>query len=134
MSQFVWKEEYSVKVKEFDQQHARLIEMINELHEAILQKREGAVMGGLLKDLAHYTRTHFAAEEKLMQTHAYPALAAHRQEHEGFVAQVAGFQKKLESGTPVTMQTYSFLKDWLLNHISGTDKKYSAHFTAKGVK
>jgi len=27
----------------------------------------------------------------------------------------------------------SFLRDWLVNHINGSDKKYSAFFIEKGV-
>jgi hemerythrin len=51
------------------------------------------------------------------------------------VAQVVDIQNKFKAGEAmVSMELMTFLKDWLVNHIQGTDKKYSSFLRGKGVK
>jgi hemerythrin len=84
------------------------------------------VMLGLLD----YTRTHFAAEERLMLLHAYPDYDRHRAAHEGLAGRVAGLFAKFQQGEPViTLQLAKFLRDWLTDHILGMDKELGAYLT-----
>lgn len=53
-------------------QHKKLVSMVNEMYQAMSQGKGNDVVGKVLNDLIAYTRTHFAAEEKLMQTNGYP--------------------------------------------------------------
>jgi len=61
-----WKDEYSVKVAEFDGHHKQLISMINSLDEAMRQGKD--VLEDILKKLVNYAGSHFAAEQKVMQS------------------------------------------------------------------
>ena len=44
-----------------------------------------------------------------------------------FIKKIEGFKKDFDSGhVMVSMSIINFLKDWLINHIQVTDKKYSS--------
>ncbi len=130
-----WDESYSVGVKSFDDQHKKIFDMINGMHAAIKEKRPREVMGKTLEDLVEYTRVHFANEENLMERHGYPEYSQHKQEHEHLMAQANDMYHRFRLGEPViTVELFGFLMSWLRTHINGTDKKYTAHMNAKGIK
>lgn len=134
MALFAWSDGYSVNIMEIDNQHKRLIELINELHSAMAAGKGKEVLGKTLQGLIDYTKTHFAYEENLMKTHGYSEYSQHKTAHEKLVSQVLDFQKKFQAGEMlVTIDIMNFLKDWLSKHIMGTDKKYSPFFNSKGI-
>lgn len=134
MALFSWKDEFSVKVKKFDEHHKRLIDHINELHGAMLKGQQQAVIGKTLKALADYTKYHFGEEEKLMTGFGYPGLAEHKAQHDAFVEKVRESIVKYEAGKlALSIDVMNFLRDWLKGHILQTDKKYSEFFNAKKV-
>ena len=51
MALIEWNDEYSVKVKEIDQQHMKLVNLINELHLAMKEARGREVVGKILTGL-----------------------------------------------------------------------------------
>jgi len=129
-----WKDDYSVKIREVDEQHKKLIGMINELHDAMTQKKAKEVLGDVLKKLADYTVFHFSAEERLMRSNGYPEYEEHREKHQKMTAKVLALQDELKQGKiTLSMEVMDFLKSWLDKHILGTDKKYSPFLTGKGV-
>lgn len=134
MTLFSWKDQYSVKVKEIDNQHKMLIGILNELYEAMLAGEAKEVIGGTIKSLADYTGVHFSYEETLMKKHNFPGYQEHKNIHTQFIAKVADFQDKHKQGKlMLSMEVMNFLKDWLKNHINGIDKKYADFFNQKGV-
>ena len=48
--------------------------------------------------------------------------------HGAYVSAVAGATNTL------SLEVMNFLKSWLVKHIQGSDKAYTAHLNAKGVK
>jgi hemerythrin len=135
MAYIVWNEKYSVGVKEIDLQHKKLTDLINGLHDAMKEGKGKDVLARVLQDLINYAASHFATEEKYMTQFKYPAYPAHKGEHEKFVKKVLDLQKDFNSGTAVmTLEVMNFLKDWLFNHIQGTDKKYGPFFNEHGLK
>ena len=135
MAFFVWDDSYSVGVKSIDDQHRNLIEVTDQLFEAMKVGKGREVIGKILSSLIEYTLTHFTYEEKLQQTAGYPAYQEHHKIHEELVRQVKEFNDKFQSGnTMLTVELMNFLKTWLMNHIKGDDKKYSQLMIAKGIK
>jgi hemerythrin len=130
MPVMIWNESLSVMVPEIDDQHRKLIAMINNLHEAMKTGEGRQVIGQLLNSLTRYTQTHFAAEEKLMAQVDYPDLAAHQEIHRNLIKQVESLKADHASGKlSISMDTMNFLSDWLTKHIQGTDKKYVPFLT-----
>jgi hemerythrin len=83
--------------------------------------------------LVQYTGTHFAHEERLMRTHEYPDLAAHRAEHEAMTAKVIEFQAEFKAGrAALSMEMLQELENSITGHIRSSDLQYSTfiHETA----
>ncbi|MBT1074831.1 bacteriohemerythrin [Geobacter grbiciae] len=134
MALITWNDSLSVKVKQFDDQHKKLVEMLNQLFDAMKAGKGSLVVGDILKQLIAYTQTHFAAEERLMKQYGYADLEIHKKEHNALVVQVLDLQKQFQDGKAVlTQNVMTFLRDWLSKHIQGDDKKYGVFFNGKGV-
>ncbi len=131
-----WNPKMSVGVELFDSEHKKLVTMLNSLFDAVQAGKGKEVLGKTLDGLIDYTKSHFAHEEQYMVKHGYPDLAGHKKEHEDLAKQVLDVQKKYHSGSTATlsMEVMNFLKNWLIKHIQGTDKKYGPFFNARGVK
>ena len=129
-----WQDRYSVNIAEIDDQHKQLIDMINELHEAMLtQKGKDAVMP-ILNKLASYCIKHFNIEEKMMQQHDYPEFADHQAKHQKMTGKVKSLINDVQSGkASITIDVMNFLKNWLDKHIMGTDQQYVPFLNSKGV-
>jgi hemerythrin len=130
MALITWSEDYSVKVPVLDEQHQRLIGLINELHEAMLEGKGRNITVRILVSMVDYAIYHFAAEEEMMKAKGYPGLAAHQAQHEAFRQRVTEFHQQFTAGqVGLTIQIMNFLKDWLVNHIRGTDQKYAPYLS-----
>jgi hemerythrin len=134
MALMAWKDDYSVKVRRFDEQHKKLMEIVNKLHDVIRDNRGPKVQAEVLTTLAAYTQAHFSDEERLMRHHFFPGFVPHKKAHDRLVAQVRNFQRQAETdGSPVTPGVMIFLRDWLVQHISEEDAKYGAFMNGRGV-
>ena len=136
MPLLTWNDSLETGVKQFDDQHQKLVGMVNELFDGMQAGKGKETLGPVLDGLIAYTGTHFKDEERLMQQHGYPKLAAHQKEHADLVAKVVEVQQKYHAGASALlgMEVMNFLKNWLINHIQGTDKEYGPYFNSKGVE
>jgi len=129
-----WSDRIKVGVALFDDQHRQLVAMINKLHRAMKTGQAGSGIKLILAELVDYTKTHFKSEEDLMRQHGYQGLREQEEQHNALVEQVAAAQEKIVSGNAMlSMEVMEFLKEWLVNHIQGEDKKYAPFFNAKGI-
>jgi hemerythrin len=134
MSPIAWEQGLSVGVRELDQQHQKLIEMLNELESAMRAGKGKESMVGTLTTLAGYTKTHFALEEKYFAQYDYPDVGKHISEHQAFIRKVKDFIDNYNADkVGLTMDIHSFLRNWVANHIMQEDKKYGAHFNKHGL-
>jgi len=130
-----WNSSFATNVSKFDSEHKTLFAMVNDLHDAMQQKRSREAVGSVLNRLIDYTANHFAGEEEQMRRTNYPDFNAHKREHEKLVEQALGLKAKFEAGETLhTQSVIEFLQNWLVNHIQGVDKKYGPHMNKNGVK
>jgi hemerythrin len=136
MTLMAWNSKMSVGVAEIDDEHKKLVGMLNELHDAMTANRAKEHLGRVLDGLIGYTATHFKHEERLFAQYGYPDATAHAKEHADLTGQVLEVQRRFKNGETgtLTMEVMNFLKRWLVTHIQGSDKKYGPHLNAKGLK
>lgn len=129
-----WSDKLSVSIDSVDNQHKHLVDMVNELNAAMSTASGNEVMGDILKRLINYTATHFQHEENLMQKHGYPGYAEHKRQHDELVEKVMDLQKKFENGNArMTIEVMMFLKNWLTEHIQGSDAEMGRFLATKQV-
>ena len=135
MSLLTWSNMFSVGVKDIDDQHKKLVELANSLNDAMKAGNGKETLGAVLGELITYTVTHFAFEERLMETHKYPLSPQHKQEHKDLVKTVGEFSAKFERGdVTLTTEVMTFLRDWLTRHIMNSDKMFGKDLNSKGVR
>ena len=130
-----WTDELSVFVAEFDEDHKRLVGLINSLWEASEQRRGHAAIDAVLGELAEYTGTHFAREEDLFARWGYPGAAAHMEAHRKLVATLTQLRDKFRADRAeiVPDDIFEFVRDWLIKHIIREDGVYAAYFRHLGI-
>ncbi len=135
MAYITWNESYAVNIGVVDLQHRKLIDLLNQLAEAVGIGRGKDVLGPVLTELLEYTVYHFSTEERLFHEYAYPETEHHRKEHADLTARVRDLQEEFARGNNlVTMDVMQFLISWLNNHILVEDKKFGSFLIDRGVR
>lgn len=133
MPLIAWKQIYETGIVTLDKEHQDLVKQINQLCEAIRDKRGDELLGEVLSMLEDYTEKHFRHEEKLMQEYGYPGLAEHRAIHQSLRDEVLKIKAHSAAGTEgLAQELYKLLRNWLLKHIVEVDKKYGAYLESRG--
>ena len=134
-SQFIkWKKEYNTGISIIDEQHQRLVEMINELYDSFMKKEHKDKVKDIIKEMSAYTYKHFKTEERFFDMYGYSGKEDHVQEHQKFMKKVCEFQEMLvENKTSLTFKVLSFLQEWLLRHIGESDQKYVVELKRAGL-
>ena len=123
MTLLVWQAELETGIDVIDQQHQRIVALINQLDEATGRDDQAAV----LEELVDYTLSHFAFEEELLEESGYTFGPAHKRVHDMFVRRVGEYRMRFEAGEDITAELKGMLARWLFNHIRSDDKSYSKH-------
>lgn len=130
-----WDDSYSVGLKEIDDQHKRLFDLINKLYNGMTGNETHDQLAEVIHGLIDYTRYHFKTEEEYFARFGYAESASHIATHTAFVDKIKKFEEDFKTGdVTVSMDLLTFLKEWLIKHIKGEDKKYVALFKEHGVK
>ena len=124
-----WDDSYSVNFELIDNQHKELVRMTNDLFDGC--RAGGSALNRAfmqtVRNAVEYAQTHFFTEEKYMKQTNYPELNEHIKEHKAFVETVINAVKEFEEKQSDPFALARFLKQWLLNHIAKSDKKYSPY-------
>ncbi len=135
MALIEWTADLSVGIDSVDEQHKKLVNMINALNDAMLTNSSDELLGKIFTGLAAYTQKHFAYEENMFAEFGYADSEEHKRQHNELIAQVVELKEKFIANPQGTMSAdlMLFLKRWLTNHIMRTDKEYAEFLISKGV-
>jgi hemerythrin len=121
-----WRENLATGNELIDSQHQELFRRFNNLLASCNQGKGKEEVYNLLLFLGEYVRSHFAAEEKLQLLHGYPGYNDHKAEHDCFVGDLHSLENQLAADgatLALVIQTNQTMINWLLKHISGTDRE-----------
>ena len=99
MAIITWGPTLETGIKIIDEQHKVLVDLINQLHDAMTGGRGPEVMHETFDELRKYTQIHFTAEQELMKEHGYEDYVEHCHEHRVFVDQMAMDRDAFDAGT-----------------------------------
>ena len=135
MEPIEWTDSFSVGVALLDEQHRRLIDMLNKMIKDPAADTRSETVADVLTDMTRYAQEHFKAEEELMNEHGYPRLDEHKEQHLGFQEKVARLCFATVKGqASVPQELMEYLQKWLIHHILQEDMAFKPFFEQKGVR
>ena len=134
MEEIVWMNEFSVGVTEMDEQHKKLIAMINLLIADQKTLTAPETIARLLTEMTDYAQEHFRAEEYLMSEYGYDKKDKQVVMHEEFIRKTRAFYSSADIGpNTLSVALLEYLKTWLIGHILKDDMEYKEFFKSRGV-
>lgn len=136
MTFMAWRPEFSVGIAVFDEEHKKLIAIINELHGAISAGARPEDLHGICDNLVEYALMHFRHEEMYFRDWDYPDAEAHTGRHSQLRAEVFSFREQI-SGTDsgvLAEEMMEFLRQWLTIHIMVDDRAFGEFLLDKGIR
>lgn len=120
-----WDSTFSVGVEILDEQHRKIIRLLNRIDSDPDADVRSETVSELLNDLVLYAREHFKTEEELMEKCGYPDFEKHKAMHKAYRVKVVSFCAETTSHQETVPQDLKeFLHDWWVDHILKVDMKY----------
>lgn len=120
-----WNSTYELGFKTIDEQHIKLVDIINDFYNAFATAQAHEKIGNIIGELVNYTVYHFTAEEEIFANSNYPNTEEHRKKHKEFVDELKRYHQEVKDGNmTTTYDLMTYLRDWLIKHIMGTDRTY----------
>jgi len=134
MNLFEWTPAIAVGITTIDDQHKKLISLINDVSDAMKARKATEVIGNILLELSDYTIYHFGNEEKAFEKYNYPDKAAHMATHKIYVDKINELVERNKKGElGLSISVLDFLMEWITNHIMKTDMQYVPFFKDKEI-
>ncbi|MDD2760341.1 MAG: bacteriohemerythrin [Methylomonas sp.] len=134
MAILTWNDKLDIGLPSVDQQHRQLIDILNQLDEAVALGNEPGKVPELIRALIEYTQYHFEHEEQLMRDAHYDCRKYfdHKLEHEAFIQRVKqGRENAAQCPDTVSNELIDFLVKWLMDHILFSDKQMALELNPK---
>jgi len=121
-----WNESYSVGNADMDEQHKKLIEIINKLFKSFKDGNAQKILDEILQEMIDYANFHLNSEEKLLFKYDYPEKEIHENLHREFRDKTSEMKELINSNSKdAHYKLIEYLKNWWTNHILVEDMKYS---------
>lgn len=132
MAYFEWAEDMIIDHGAIDEDHKKLVDLVNELHTATSVGKGHEVIEKIMMDLMTYTKEHLQREEQIMASINFPNLERHKLGHQQFSEKLTTLQTQFEAGSIiVASQLSTVLRDWLSLHIRRSDKEIKVFLQKK---
>lgn len=127
ISLFTWNEAFLTRLPSVDEQHQRLVGLINDLGELVMSSQEvDARQFVAARDkLLEYAQVHFSDEESLMERSGLDPrhIERHRGEHRAFIADAVAIGGVANEISPDRVRALvEYLVHWLAYHVLDVDQ------------
>lgn len=123
---FPWDDNFNTGLPKVDEQHRRLVEILNLLAGSIAFGRNVELLSHIFNEMAEYAVYHFETEEAIWREYLSddPAEVEHRAIHQSFVQEVVTLKESMvtRSLSEVAEEALGFLASWLASHILEKDR------------
>ncbi len=129
---FNFEAEFKLGIDEIDQEHIKLVNMLNTVHQLITDGNKSKAIEYFSLTIAHYVVDHFAHEEAFMARIGFPQLEDHAKVHENFKnAFVKSLPRLANYDETAFRAALTDTFTWIVNHIGRTDRKYAQFYLAQ---
>ena len=140
-----WRDEWALRIETLDDDHRAIVDLLVEIayrfgdepepsegseERAEVDDQTDDDLHAALARFSAFARQHFQREEEFIRTIEYPGLPDHRSEHALLMAELTDVVRELrERGiTRLGPQDLETLKQWVVAHILGADRKFADHY------
>lgn len=131
-----WRREFEIGVTNIDEQHKELVSSFNCFIKACRDGEENSGLEKMFTFIDDFVVNHFRDEEMIQEKSSYPYFENHKLEHLAFIEKInqikACFNREEKSELIQIITMNTVLLDWLVKHISGSDRKFGQHLVASG--
>ena len=130
---FDFNAEFKLGIDGMDNQHIKLIDMLNEVHELLADRRENEARVYFADSLSAYVNEHFSSEEKFLQSMGYTDFEQHKKIHDSFKRSFQELAPSIRTGSDDESfrKALSDTYHWIINHIGKVDRKYASFYLSK---
>lgn len=135
MNLITWSSAFIINVKRSDEQHERLVHLLNKLNAACKEEKSCDELHLIFTSLAYQVVVHLSDEENILLSNGYKDLAEQKSEEAKIISQsLLELLKQLQPGKVFTVSKLVLLKDWLLKHILDDGRQYGPYLDNGIVK
>lgn len=135
MNRIIWNHALIINLRRYDEQHERLVCIVNQLCEAIEECNGNDALCETFFSLTNLIAAHLADEENLLLVRGFSVLAEQKAEEEKIIKHMLlDLRKQSQADGFLTDSVLTLLRDWLVNHISKDCILYGPYLTGYGTK
>jgi hemerythrin len=128
-----WNERLDVGNEAMDHEHHLQIGLVSAFVDA-LEKGHPGMARRLVDQLLQHSIVHFGSEDLLMETTTYPDRAAHRGDHDRFLAGIREIKRAHEAGDVEAATTAALdFRTALAAHMNDADRRLAAHVAPRAA-
>ena len=117
-----WKEDFSTGVASADADHRELIDTINRLYAEFGDPDHPRDAASLIADVLTAVAIHFAEEEDLMRSVAYPGFERHKEDHDRLLDELHDMMEAFAGADePDSVELSLRLEPWFTRHFNSYD-------------
>lgn len=132
MNKIEWDSSFSVGVRILDEQHKKIIEIINELLTHSEADVRSETISDLLYKLTQYAHDHFITEEHILSQFGYPDIETQKKDHKAYRIKIVNFcMETVDHKISVPEELKEYILTWWKSHILVDDMAYKTFFEVR---